>query len=86
MSESMPKKRTLVITDGSRERIVDRIIELVDHLSKKWFTKSTRKSLDRKHPTVLIIQTTLDDESYDALKEMLEVRYPGLCVYDPPID
>ena len=86
MKESLPKRRTLVITDGSRERVVDRVIELVEHLSKKWFAKPTCESLDRKHPTVLIVQTTLDDEAYNALKELLEVRYPGLCVYDPPME
>lgn len=86
MTESTIKKRTLVIMDGSNGMRVERITELVDQLAKELFVKSTCEQLDKRHPTMLVISVVMTDERYEKLKELLETRYPGLCVYDPPME
>ena len=86
MTESITKKCTVIIMDGSHSGLVGNIIELVDHITKELFVKSTCRQLDRRHPTMLVVETTMDDERYEKLQHLLDTRYPGLCVYNPPME
>ena len=86
MTESTIEKCTIVIMDGSHRGLVDNIIELVDHITKELFVRSTCRQLDRRHPTMLVVETMMEDERYEKLQHLLETSYPGLCIYNPPME
>lgn len=85
MTETNVQKRTIVVMDGSNEKIVGNIIELVDHITKGLFVKATCRILDSKHPTMPVIETTMDDERFEIAQRLLEIQHPGLCVFNPPM-
>lgn len=85
MAESNVSNRTIVIMDGSNEKIVGNIIELVDHIVKGLFVKATCRVLDKKHPTMPVIEVMMDDERFDVTQRLLEIQHPGLCVFNPPM-
>lgn len=86
MAESIVTKRTILVMDGSNEKIVGNIIELVDHIAKELSVKAICRDLDGGHPTIKIIETAMDEERFVVTQDLIERRYPGLCVFDPPME
>lgn len=86
MTESIAKKRTVVIMDGSHKGLVDMVIEHMDYLTKPLFVKASCRQLDSKHPTMLVTETMMDDKTFEELQHILELRWPGLCIYNPPME
>lgn len=86
MTESIAKKCTIIIMDGSCERLVGHVIDLVDHITKELFVNSTCRELDSNHPTMLVVETMMNDERYEKLQHLIETRWPGLCIYNPPME
>lgn len=85
MTESTVLNKIIVIMDGSNEKIVNNIIELVDHITKGIFVKATCRVLDSNHPTMQVIDTRMDDELFEVTQRLLEIQHPGLCIFNPPM-
>lgn len=76
---------TTVVMDGSNTKIVGHIVDLLNHLAKELGAKATCRQLDSKHPTTIVIDIVMDSDMYDTAQHLIEVRYPALCVFNPPM-
>lgn len=78
-------KCTTVIMDGTHEDVVRDIMEWIDDITKKEFDKATCHALDSKHPSIIVIESRTTPSRIDLISEIVELRYPGLCVFNPPM-
>lgn len=85
MSNNYADKYTTVVMDGSHDDVVRHIIEIIDDLTKQEFGKSTCGPLDSDHPTMMVIRTKTRPSAYRVIQYIVELRYPGLCVFNPPM-
>jgi hypothetical protein len=84
MAESIAKVQFIVM-DGSDERVMDNIIGLVNHITKDLFVEATCRPLDDKHKTMIVVETVMDDETFELVQKLIEKRWPALCVFNPPM-
>lgn len=78
-------KHTVVVMDGTHEDVVQDIMDWMDDITKTEFGKATCRPLDSKHPTIMVIETKTTDVSFDLIRLMIDIRYPKLCIFDPPM-
>lgn len=78
-------EQTTVIMDGSDRRTVREIMRLIDAVSGTKHGKAKCRRLDGKHPTAKVIISKSTGRVYDKIREILDERYPGLCIYNPPM-
>lgn len=71
-----------VIMDGSDRSIVKDIIDTVDLITGNRHGKSRVRAIDSAHPTMKVVETITNYDTYAIIKEVIEVGYPGLCVFN----
>ena len=75
-------KYTTVVMDGSNQKVVDNILKVMDVLSGARFGKSTYRLFDLEHPTTIVIETKTCARIYKRIEKVIEVLYPGLCIFN----
>ena len=78
-------KYTTVVMDGTSEDVVLDIMAWIDDITEQEFGKSTCRPLDDKHQTMIVIETRTKESRYDLIRCIIELRYPGLCIFNPPM-
>ena len=76
------KNYVTVITDGSNKRIVDNIKLMFDLASQNKIGGTKCRPLSKAHPTTMVIETSLSDDIYTEVQEVIENVYPGLCIFN----
>lgn len=79
------KKYVTVIMDGSDRYVVREILGIVNMVTKRRFGKMRCRKLDSNHPTMKIIKTWTNAETYRQMRRTIELQYPGLCAFDVTI-
>lgn len=74
-----------VIWDGSNQEVVDDIISMIDEANKNRGHKATCRSMDEGHPTTMVIETRISGLIYGVVQKLIEKKYPGLCMFNPPL-
>lgn len=79
------KELSVVVMDGTDKDKVDYIQALI----WEWSDPSVRQimvyELGKDHPSTIVMRTKIDDESAMHLQNFIERRYPGLCMFNPPM-
>lgn len=85
MNNKNLKELSVIIMDGSDNDKVDYIRALV----WEWSDPSVRQimfyELDENHPSTLVMRTKISDDYAKDLQNIIERRYPGLCIFNPPM-
>lgn len=71
-----------VIADGSDKEVVDKIRFMFDLVTKREIGSTPCRPLSKSHPTTIVIETETNKERYEAIQEIVEVLYPGLCLFN----
>ena len=79
------KRHQIVVMDGSDEEVLYSILKGIDDVVIGYAPLVACRKLHRDHPTIVVIDTLIDDEAYDAAKMRFEDLHPGLCIFDPPM-
>ena len=79
------KHHQIVVMDGSDIEVLYSIVRGLDSVAIGYAPLVACRKLDREHPTIVVIDTIMDDEAYDAAKMRFEDLHPGLCIFDPPM-
>jgi hypothetical protein len=72
-----------VVMDGSNVGILSGIINQIDWITGEQHGKSTYRSLDSNHPTMIVITTRTNTRIYEYIKSSIDNLYPGLCAFNP---
>ena len=78
------EKRNVVIMDGSRKELVNDIKSIVEMFTgrRRWFNRIRPKKLDKKHPTMIVMEFKMNSDDFECLKRLLEREHPAQCSYD----
>lgn len=79
------KEISVVIMDGSNQETVDYITAMVFEWSDPSVRSMMVYELSENHPSTIVIRSKVADEHYDLLCNRIERRYPGLCIFNPPM-
>lgn len=78
------KTNTVVIMDGSDKAVVDYIASMLE----AWNTYAGRPKvyqLDENHPSIKVVVSRLEESDIDVVNRRIEARFPGLCIFNPPM-
>jgi hypothetical protein len=85
MSGKNLKEISVVIMDGSNQEIVDYIAAAVFDLSDLSVRSVMIYELSENHPSTIVVRSKMTDECYVEMRNRIELRYPGLCMFNPPM-
>lgn len=85
MNGYQPRKFSTVIMDGTNEANVRVIISTIELFTNKKYGQAYRRALSIDHSTKAVIDVTTTQDVYDNIKKTIEMYYPGLCIFDPPM-
>jgi hypothetical protein len=72
-----------VVMDGSNISILSSIINQIDKITEEKHGKSTYRSLDSAHPTMMVVTTRTSVYIYCYIADRIDNLYPGLCAFNP---
>lgn len=81
MKGLLSKKFSTIVMDGSDVGVVDNIAGIICMLSDRGVLL-TRRSLDKEHPTMVVIEAPSSKLQYSIAEEIIERNYPGLCCFN----
>lgn len=82
MAEFIFNKYTTVVMDGSNQKVVDNVLNVIDVLTRERYGKATCRVFDDKHPTMMVIETKTSKRIYDMIAKVVEILYPGVCMFN----
>ena len=72
-----------IVMDGSNINVLGEIINQIDGFTEEMHGKSTYRSLDSDHPTMIVITTRTNALMYGCIAHAIDMLYPGLCAFNP---
>lgn len=86
MFNAFTMKFNTVVMDGTQTEIVNFIMnDLIDELNNREYGKSICRPLDDRHPTMIVIETHTTERKYKTMQDLIELCYPGQCIFNPPM-
>lgn len=79
------KINTVVIMDGTHKHAVRVIRELCRSWSPIMVNCPTVRSMRGCESSMVVIETQMYDEQLNLLNKEIEERFPGLCIFNPPM-
>ena len=83
MAKYQVKDYETIVMDGSNIGNLCVIIREIDGITGEQYGKSTYRSLDSDHPTMIVVTTRTNHIMYERIKDDISKLYPGLCVFNP---
>lgn len=82
-------KSRIVIMDGSDSERVNSIIAIIKMWNKHsiWEPNVKVRPLSEANPGIIVLEAQVSKRrvNYNAFKRFIELVYPGLCIFDPPM-
>ena len=85
MKVYIPRKFSTVVMDDTDEVNTRLIVSTIDFITKKEHGQAYRRALSKDHLTKAVIDVVTTEDVYAKIQETLEVYFPGLCIFDPPM-
>jgi hypothetical protein len=81
------KMRTIqtVIWDGTNQEVVDDIMSIIDKHNFSLDCKATSRPMSDDRPSTIVIETKMYNHNYGMIRILIERKYPGQCMFDPPL-
>ena len=83
MAKYRVKDYETIVMDGSNIGVLSVIVREIDGITGEQYGKSTYRSLDSDHPTMIVVTTRTNQLMYECIKDAVTKHYPGLCVFNP---
>lgn len=77
------KNYTITVMDSSQPTILSDIIMTVRKTTEEQYSGQVRCYKPEGRPRSMIIEFKAKKKTYIRIKEVIENKYPGLCVFNP---
>jgi hypothetical protein len=77
------KNYTIIVMDSSQPTVLSDIIMTVRKMTGEQYSGQVRCCKPEGRPRLMIIEFKAKKKTYNQIKEVIENKYPGLCVFDP---
>lgn len=86
MKERNLKMNTVVIMDGTNQNTVEYITAMLREWSPVSSGEPVVYPMSRNyHPSKMVVKTEVYEDELDKLNSLIERRFPGLCMFNPPM-
>lgn len=79
------KNYTITVMDSSHPIVLSDIIMTVRKTTEEQHGGPVKCCKPEGRPTLMVIEFKAKKKTYNQIKEVIESKYPGLCVFNPPM-